>query len=117
MKKHGYTIFVLQQHRDLEDELAYACGYSNSNKFLQRVKCSSKNELKSKIIRNPSCVTSINSFDKSKLWSRELISELKNCVADDMKKTFDDLKIKWLLKENYFNKCFKFHHPTKHVII
>lgn len=94
LKKHGYTIFVLQQHRDLEDELAYACGYSNSNKFLQRVKCSSKNELKSKIIRNPSCVTSINSFDKSKLWSRELISELKNCVADDMKKTFDDLKIK-----------------------
>lgn len=94
LTKHGYKIFVLQQHRDLEDELAYACGFQNINKLLGKVNCTTKNELKGKVIKNPSCVTSINSFEKSKLWNRNLIEELKHCVTKEMKKSFDDLKAK-----------------------
>jgi len=91
LTKYRYKIYVLQQHKDLEDELAYACGFQNINKLLNRVDCSTKNELKNKVIKNPSCVTSINSFEKSNLWSRDLIEELKHCVTTEMKKSFNDL--------------------------
>ena len=92
--QYGYKIYVLQQHKDLEDELTYACGFPTIHKLLDRVNCSTKTELKSKIIRNPSCVTSINSFEKSKLWNRDLIEELRHFVSKEMKRSFNDLKSK-----------------------
>ena len=92
--QYGYKIYVLQQHKDLEDELAYACGFQNINKLLASVNCCTKNELKNKVIKNPSCVTSITSFEKSKLWNRDLIDELKHCVTKEMKRSFNDLNAK-----------------------
>lgn len=50
--------------------------------------------LKNKVIKNPSCVTSITSFEKSKLWNRDLIDELKHCVTKEMKRSFNDLNAK-----------------------
>ncbi len=51
LTKHGYKIFVLQQHRDLEDELAYACGFQNINKLLGGSTVLLKMNLKVKLLK------------------------------------------------------------------
>ncbi|MFV5536196.1 hypothetical protein VXQ47_15705 [Acinetobacter pittii] len=76
LKKMGYSFFILQQKGDLEEELARACSCSIRD-LLRYTKCSSKSELKSKFIRNPSCVLSHQSFDLKKLWSQQLIDSLQ----------------------------------------
>lgn len=76
LKKMKYSFFILQQKGDLEDELARACSCSIKD-LLRYTQCSSKSELKSKFIKNPSCVFSHQNFDPNKLWSQQLIDSLQ----------------------------------------
>lgn len=76
LKKMKYSFFILQQKGDLEDELARACSCSIKD-LLGYTQCSSKSELKSKFIKNPSCVFSHQNFDPNKLWSQQLIDSLQ----------------------------------------
>lgn len=80
LKRMKYSISILQQKDDLEEELAKACS-CNIRELLRYTQCSSKNELKSKFIKNPSCVLSHPNFDINKLWTTPLIESLSNYQA------------------------------------
>ena len=60
-----------------EEELAKACS-CNIRELLRYTQCSSKSELKSKFIKNPSCVLNHPNFDINKLWATPLIENLSD---------------------------------------
>lgn len=84
LKRLGYEFSILQQNRNLEDELARACN-CNLRSLLTYTDSSSSDELKGKFIKNPSCVLKHPNFDHKKLWSTELIPHFKQYQANQLK--------------------------------
>ena len=88
----GLFIHLLQQTKNLEDELVYACNQIKNNKQLHSCfdGCSAK-EFKEKFLQISNLEDRLNraGFNRSLLWSRELI----NCLEPlkDKKKMFDDI--------------------------
>ncbi|RLL41592.1 hypothetical protein D9K79_12755 [Acinetobacter cumulans] len=90
LKKLGYNFSILQQNKNLEDELARACNCS-LKALLKYADCSSPSELKGNFIKNPTCVFSHPEFNHTRLWTTALIPELENYEAHQL--TGNDLSI------------------------
>lgn len=84
LKRLGYKFSILQQNKNLEDELARACRCSLKT-LLDYTDCSSSSELKGKFIKNPTCVLNHPHFDHTRLWSTALIPELEIYKAHQLK--------------------------------
>ncbi|MFA3127026.1 hypothetical protein KWG22_03095 [Acinetobacter pittii] len=83
LKRLGYRFSILQQNKNLEDELARACSCS-LNALLKFTDCSSPTELKGKFIKNPSCVFSHPEFNHKRLWTTALIPEFSSYIANQL---------------------------------
>lgn len=88
LRKLKYEISILQQHGDLEDELARACSCTIPQ-LLSFTKSASKSELKRNFLNNVSCVTNHPKFDIKKLWKTDLIDELNEFI--EYQKDAEDL--------------------------
>ena len=76
LKKLGYSFSILQQNKNLEDELARACNCSLKS-LLNYADCSSSSELKGKCIKSPTCVLNHPDFSHTRLWTTTLIPEFE----------------------------------------
>jgi hypothetical protein len=77
LKRLGYSFSILQQNKNLEDELARACSCSLKS-LLDFTDCSSTSELKGKFIKNASCVLNHPNFNYTRLWTTALIPEFES---------------------------------------
>ena len=88
----GLFIHLLQQTQNLEDELVYACNEIKNNKQLHSCfdGCCAR-EFKEKFLQINNLEDRLNKvgFNRSLLWSRELINCLE--TLKDKKKKFDDI--------------------------